>query len=398
MTTTDRTPPRPQGPAAPRSRARRRVAGGAGLLLVAALLPLLGATPAQAAECTSEVAPTMEPLPIPTGPGCDDPEPPETTLESTTPQPTGAGWIRQDQVAFTFSGAYTDADTDPIGFECQLYVGTAAPADWTPCTSPASYDNLEETPASSYTFKVRAVDTADDGIDLTADPLFPQDTDTPDFDQTPAEATFRVDTEAPLVSVHGGPYDRVGDGWPVATKPRVTYILSANEEVDYTCQLDGRTVACAEGETMLKGLEGGSRTFSVAAKDRAGNSSGSSVVKQFVMPYNLTSSQDWNKARLKGAFAGDVLQTKKPGDRVKFRARNVRALTLLAPSGPNLGKIQVRVGNGVWHVVDLSRKKASPRRSYVIRTASAPLVSGSVLIESISTRLVQVDALVLPPG
>lgn len=369
------------------------------MLLVAALLPILGAAPAQAAACTSEVPETTgPPLNLPIGPGCDDPEPPDTALGTVTPQPNADQWINQGQVSFTFTGSHADADTDPIAFECQFYAGTEAPTGWTACTSPAAYDGLQETPTAAYTFKVRAVDSADHAIDLqTQFPLQPT-TDLPDFDQTPAEATVRVDTKAPAVHVAGGPYDRDGTGWPVATKPRVSYLLSASEEVEYTCQLDGRAVPCAEGRTTLKGLDGGDRTFTVSARDRAGNDATTTVVRQFVMPYNLRKSQDWKRVKLKKAFARDVLQTRSPGDRVKYRVRNIRALTLLAPSGPGLGKIQVRVGNGVWHVVDLGRKKASPRRAYVIRTSSAPLVSGSVLIESLSNKLVQVDALVLPPG
>jgi len=369
------------------------------------MLPLLGpAVPAFAAECTSEVAPTADPLPIPTGPGCDDPEPPETTIESVDPQPNAHDWIRESSVTFTFSGAYSDADTDPITFECQFFKDATPPEEWTECTSPATYGSeaepLEETPTTPYTFRVRAVDSADDAIDLTADPFFPQDTDQPDVDQTPSETTVRVDTEVPVASIFKGPYDNEGTGWPIAKKPEVTYLLASNEDdITYRCQLDGKAEACDQGLVTLKGLDGGNHTFTAAAKDQAGNEDTSPATKQFVVPHNLTQGKNWTKKKAKGYFAGDVLQTRKAGARIKFRAQNIREFRVIAPAGPRLGKIRVRTGTGFWKTYDLSKGKATKSRYLVVRDAASPLFSGRILVESLSRgKQVRVDALVFPPG
>ena len=367
--------------------------------LVAALVPLLGpAAPAFAADCTSEVAPTMDPLPIPTGPGCDDTAPPETTIESVTPQPNAQDWIREDSVTFTFSGAHTDADTDPIAYECQFFTGTA-PADWTACTSPATYDDLEETTTAPHTFRVRAVDTADDGIDLTADPFFPQDTDEPDVDQTPAERTTKVDTVAPAAFIFEGPYDKDGTGWPITKQPKASFLLDASEDdVTYRCLLDGQQVACDEGSLVLKALSGGNRTLEVSVTDRAGNSDESPETKQFVVPHNLTQGKNWSRKKGKGYFARDFLQTKRFGAALKIRARLATDIVLIAPSGPTLGKIQVRVGSHRWKTLNLGSKKASKQRHYVVRDEKS-LFSGPVRIRSISRgKPVRVDALVFPPG
>ena len=369
--------------------------------LVAALVPLAGpAAPAFAAECTSEVAPTMDPFPVPTGPGCDDTTPPETTIGSVSPEPNVQDWIRQDSVTFAFSGAHTDADQDPIAFECQFFNTPAAPEEWTACESPATYDGLDETTTTPYTFRVRAVDTADDNIDLTTDPFFPQDTDQPDVDQTPAERTIKVDTVAPAAFIFEGPYDKDGTGWPIAKQPQVSYLLDASEDdVTYRCLLDGQQVACGEGTLVLKDLSGGSRTLEVTVTDRAGNRDESAETKQFVMPYNLTQGKNWSRKSGKGYFARDFLQTRKTGARIKFRATNIREFRVIAPAGPTLGKIRVRTGTGFWKTYNLAKGKRTKMRYLVVRDAQSPLFSGRILIESLSRgKPVRVDALVFPPS
>jgi hypothetical protein len=380
----------------------RRTAAWAGILLVVALLPLVGPTaPAHAvAGCLTEEAPTADPLPIPTGPGCDDSTPPVTTIGTVTPPPNGEGWIRTDQISFTFSGAHTDADADPISYQCQFYNTATAPADWTTCTSPAVYTDLAETTVTPYTFKVRAVDTADDGIDLTTDILFPVDTDEADFDQTPAQQVVRVDTVVPNSFVFGGPVDTDGSGSPITRKPQVSYLVNASEkDVTYRCQLDGRNVRCDQGKVTLGGLTGGDRVFQVKVADRAGNEDRSAATKQFTVPYDLPSAKSWKLVKAKGSFKGRELQTRLKGARIQFRAQNVREFRFLAPAGSGLGRLRVRVGQGAWTTFDLGRPKASRSRYYVVRDASSPLYSGPVLIESLSAgKPVRVDALVFPPG
>jgi hypothetical protein len=372
--------------------------------LVAALVPLLGlAAPAQAAECTTEVNQTSgPPLEIPTGPGCDDVTPPETSIESVTPEPNSQGWLRQDQVTFAFTGAHTDDDQDPIAFECQFFNTETAPDAWEECTSPATYSDLEETTdtVGPYTFRVRAVDTADDGIDRTTDPLFPQDTDEPDFDQSPSERTVKVDTIAPAAFIFEGPYDKDGTGWPITKQPRASFLLRASEDnVTYRCLLDGQQVACDEGRLVLSGLSGGSRTLSVSVTDRAGNKDESAETAQFVVPYNLTQGKNWSRKKAKGYFARDVMQTRRTGARIKFRAKNIREFRLIAPADPAFGKIRVRTGTGFWKTYDLAKGKKTKSRYIVVRDAQSPLFSGRILIESLSRgKVVRVDALVFPPS
>ena len=369
--------------------------------MVAALVPLAGpAAPAFAAECTSEVAPTLDPLPIPTGPGCDDTTPPETTIGSASPTPNAQDWIRQNSVTFTFSGAHTDEDQDPIAFECQFFNTATAPEAWEECTSPTTYDDLDETTTTPYTFRVRAVDTADKNIDLTTDPFFPQETDQPDFDQTPAERTVKVDTVAPAAFLFEGPYDKDGTGWPITKQPKASFLLDSSEDdVTYRCLLDGQQVACDEGPLVLKNLAGGSRTLTATVTDPAGNRDESPETKQFVVPHNLTQGKNWSRKQGKGYFARDVLQTRKTGARIKFRANNIREFRLIAPADRALGKIRVRTGSGFWKTYNLAKGKQTKARYIVVRDAQSPLFSGPILIESLSRgKPVRVDALVFPPS
>jgi hypothetical protein len=65
----------------------------------------------------------------------------------------------------TFEFATESGSSSGVVFECQLagptgVVGGAGTQDWTPCTSPLTYDSL---PDGSYTFQVRA-----QGEDITS--------------------------------------------------------------------------------------------------------------------------------------------------------------------------------------------------------------------------------------
>ena len=115
----------------------RRGATLSAAVLVGTLLPVLALPAAQADPgCTSEAAPPGElplplPLPSPLGPGdrCDDSEAPVTSSVTAAPAANAAGFIAQDSVTFTFTGAHTDADADPIAFECQFFNTPEPPAE-----------------------------------------------------------------------------------------------------------------------------------------------------------------------------------------------------------------------------------------------------------------------------
>ena len=375
----------------------RRTAALAGAALVAALLPLAGpATPAGAADpCTSE--PPVDPL-NPLDWGCDDVTPPGTVITAFAPQPNGAGWIRTDAVSIEFHEAVSDGDAGPWAFRCRLQ-GPGRSAGYQDCTSPFTATGLDDTGATPYTFSVYAVDTADAGYTYLGNPLLPGDEEDPaqpdDGSGSPATRTWQQDTIAPNTFVFGGPYEDLRPDWPMATSTTVRFSLASNEGgVRYSCTLNGTAVPCRDGSTALRSLTAGNKVFRVGATDPAGNADPSPVTKRFSVPRNLTSgSPAWRRVTGSGYFDGDVLQTTRRGARVSVPGRNVRELRLIAPSGPGMGKVSVRIGSGRTYTVNLAAAKARRFRVFEVRDPYQPTVSGPIVITVLSSgRTVQVDA------
>jgi hypothetical protein len=367
----------------------RRLAALAATGLVAAVLPLAApAAPVLAAgACMSEV---------PTGSLfttiCDDVDQPETAITKVTPAPNSKKYISVDHVTFTFGGAYTDADADPITYQCQFYLSINPPADWQPCTSPATYDKLEDVGPNDpvpYTFRVRAVDKNDNDINAKscASPLTctPAATDVVDYDESPDSTTLRVDTHAPDTYIFNAPADAQGSDYPMTKTRTVSLRLDSSEGTDsdplkFTCKLDENKVDCAQGVTTLTGLGAGNHKFSAAATDLAGNTDPSPQTVKFSVPRNLVASSGWITRREGGYFSGDYIEAKKVGAQVSVPGKNVRELLLIAPAGPGLGKVEVKIGNSIWRTVNLKADKYVRFKVYKVRDQYDPLVSGKILI------------------
>ncbi|MDI6910654.1 hypothetical protein [Nocardioides sp.] len=390
----------------------RRVGAAFAAVLTAATLSLVAPpAPADAADaCTSEVQPTDPLLGLPTGTACDDTVPPTTTLGAVTPAMSG-GWLASTAVTIAFTGAHTDAgpggDTDPISYQCQFFNSAIAPTAWQACTSPVTYDRLEERSATPYTFRVRAIDTPDSAHDITTDPFFAAPADLPDIDQTPAELVFRADATAPSTFglLRTNYYDQDRQDAPMVTAPKVQIRLQSNEggpvEVPtYRCRLDDRSVPCNDGLTALRGLGAGMHDFTAAAVDPAGNVDPTPFAQRFFVPRNLTADDaasssrgDWRRVRSAGSFAGDYLQATAYGATLSFPVRNIRAIRLLAPAGPRLGKVDIRVGQGAWMRVSLASKDAQRLKIYQVRDELSGLLAGPLQIRVASrNRVVRVDA------
>ena len=380
----------------------RRAAVALSAVLVGAALPLVVApAPALAAEpCTSEASP------LPLVPGCDDAAAPTTTITGADPS-VSTKWIRQDSVAISFTGAHTDGDTDPLGYECQFDTPTKPPSDWEGCTSPARFTGLDEwTEGAQYTFRVRAVDTADNAIDLVS-PIF-GGTDTPDYDESPAAVQFRVDTTAPTTfgTLRSNYYDEDRQDVPMVTSPTVQIRLFGGEAAPgadapvYQCRLNDQRVACNDGITTLAGLGAGMQRFTAAAVDPAGNVDPTPFEQRFFVPRDLNvtdatrASRDaWRNVRGPSSFAGDYLETTTYGATLTFRVNSIRAIRLLAPSGPGLGKVQVRVGRGGWTTVNLASSDTQRLRVYQVRDELSGMVAGPLQIRVASkNKPVRVDA------
>lgn len=129
-----------------------------------------------------------------------------------------------------------------IGATYQCRVDGSA---WAACTSPVTQSGLAD---GSHTFEARAVDGAGN------------------VDPTPATHAWTIDTVAPDTTIVSGPAGAVA-----SSSALFSYSSSESPSLFFECQLDaGAWTSCGPGINYAS-LADGSHTFSVRAKDMAGN-------------------------------------------------------------------------------------------------------------------------------
>jgi hypothetical protein len=377
---------------------RTRARGGAAAIttaLVAALVPLTAAPAGAAPGCTDETRPTIEIIPgvpIPAGDGCDDDTPPDTVLSAAT-APQASGFVNVSTMTFTVGARVSDGDAGPFGLECRL-TGPAQAHDWRACTSPVTYAGL---PDGAYAFSARAVDLGDaarnpdDGIPPTV-------ADAPDLDPTPASISWSQDTKAPFVFVTQSGYDEDTPTQPVMTSATVPIRLNSNEAgSSFECTDNGAPVTCSQGRWELAGAKAGRHVFTARAVDRAGNASAWSAPVEFFVPTNLARTRGWKKVTGSGYFKGDALRATRRGARLVLPRTRVGELRLVAPSGPKMGKVRIRVGRRDWNVVDLAGA-TSALRQYTVIDRYSGMRTGRIVIETLGRKAVVIDAVVARPN
>ncbi|MCW2736583.1 hypothetical protein [Nocardioides sp.] len=382
------------------ARHRTAVRIGTLALLAGALVPL-GAAPAGASPgCLDEEQPTAPVLPglppIVTADGCDDDTPPDTTLSASS-TPNAAGLVNVSTMTFSVAPVVSDADAGPFALECKL-TGPAQAHDWRACTSPVTYTGLPDAAAGSYVFQARSVDTGDAALNPDS-PLIPGTVaDTPDLDQTPATLTWGQDTKAPFVFVTQSAYDEDTPTQPVITTPSAPLRLNSSEAgSSFECTDNGVAVPCTPGRWELDQPGAGRHVVTARTIDRAGNASAWSEPVEFFVPTNLARTRGWKKALNKGYFRGDALSAHRRGTRLVLPRTQVGELRLVAPSGPRLGKVRIRVGRRAWHVVDLAGPK-SALRQYVVIDRYSGIRTGRIVIETLGNKTVIIDAVVARPN
>lgn len=356
-------------------------------LLGGALVPLAAAPAGATPGCLDETAPSL------LQDGCDDSTPPETTLTPST-TPNAAGLVTVSTMTFALGWQVTDGDPGPFGLECRLTGGPQA-HDWRACTSPVTYADLPDAAAGTYVLEARAVDLGDRARTPDTAPLLPPTVpDTPDEDPTPATFTWGQDTRAPFVFVTGTSYDEITPTQPVVTGASVPIRLNSSEAGSrFECTDNDRPVPCTGGRWQLPDPTAGRHRFSARTIDAAGNASSWSPTIEFFVPRDLTRQRGWKKVTGSGYVDGDAVRTSRRGARLVLPRTRVGELRLLAATGRGHGKVRVRVGKRAWHVVDLSGPKTSSKQLVVIDRYSG-IRSGRIVIESLSTRPVVLDAVV----
>lgn len=375
------------------TRPARRSAGVAAIVLAASTLLVVGGAPPAGATpgCTDETPPNV------LTDGCDDSTPPETGLTAaSTPNP--AGFVNTSTMTFTFAATVSDGDSGPFGFECATATPATPSPSWQACTSPVTLPGLTDTGAGGYTFSVRAVDLGDRATD--PDTLLGVGTvvDTPDEDPTAASLTWGQDTKVPFVFVTRSSSDEETPTQPVVTTPTLPLRLDSSEPGStFECTDDNTPITCAGGRGELPTPAAGRHVFRARVIDKAGNTSAWSDPVEFFVPRNLTRSRGWTKVSGADYLRRDALRATRRGARLVLPRTTVGELRLVAPSGPGMGKVRIRVGRRDWHVVDLSGPRAAVRQHIVIDRYSG-IRTGRIVIQALGGGTVLVDGVVARPN
>lgn len=146
-----------------------------------------------------------------------------------------SGLVASSAADFSFSS------NDPAAtFECSLD-GIA----WASCSSPQSYLGFGE---GAHVFYVRAVSTSGKR------------------DKSPAVATWIVDTSPPSTQLLSAPTEDL-----VINVATFTFDSRGEKNPRFICSLDSAPATPCSSPWVISGLSSGFHTFSVAAKDEAGN-------------------------------------------------------------------------------------------------------------------------------
>jgi hypothetical protein len=184
------------------------------------------------------------------GPDTTDPT---TTITGGTPSnPTSS-----NSASISFTGSDNVAVTD---YECRIDAGTYAS-----CTSPKAYSSLTD---GSHTFDVRAKDAAGN------------------VDQTPASATWVVDTTAPDTSITSNPTN------PSTSSSASFSFTSPDGTATFECRLDAGSWGACTSPKAYSSLSNGSHTFDVRAKDPVGNTDATPATYTWTVAVPLTLLND----------------------------------------------------------------------------------------------------------
>lgn len=203
-----------------------------------------------------------------------------------------------------------------------------------------------------------------------------------------------ADDRAPQTRVSGGPADRA-----LLAAGTVRFRYTADETASFVCRLDGRQVACGRGSVVLRGLRAGQHTFTVAARDAAGNVDRSPASRRFAVAFDdrqLQRRGAWRPLGSERSFRETLLQTSQRGAALSLGVRGVSRIGVVVSTGRGYGTVLVQLGGRTLGRVSL----AGPARTRVVRVLpdlAAP-VSGRLTLRTTSGRTVRVDGLAVFRG
>jgi hypothetical protein len=208
-----------------------------------------------------------------------------TAVDTTKPDTTITGAPTGTQPSNTATVTFTA--TEAASFEC-------APdgAAFAACASPVTLSGLAD---GSHTVQVRAIDTAGN------------------VDETPATATWKVDTTAPDTSITAGPAGST-------TSASASFSFTSTEPGTLECALDGSTFAACASPKAYSGLAVGSHTFQVRGRDPVGNVDGSPASRTWTISksgpagdmFAASQALTGSSGKATGSNAGATLEAGEP--------------------------------------------------------------------------------------
>jgi hypothetical protein len=159
---------------------------------------------------------------------------PAATIDSFPPSPTNAAFV-----AFGFSSSEANS-----AFKCSM--DSSAPADFTPCTSPAVYNLGDGQHEGQHTFRVFAVDQVNNAGPAVSRQVV-------------------IDTVPPDTTITSPPHGTTADGQPTFT------FNGTGGAVGFQCHVDSDQFAPCTSPHKTAPLTNSAHTFEVRSVDAAGN-------------------------------------------------------------------------------------------------------------------------------
>jgi hypothetical protein len=200
-----------------------------------------------------------------------------------------------------------------------------------------------------------------------------------------------VDTTAPETTITSGP----ADGSLLMAGSTSFGFTSNDPGATFTCLVDGVSQSCPSSPVSLTGLSRKTHTFSVAAKDEAGNTDATPATRTFTVPLDDAdlrfSFGKWKHRSSGAAYLGSYSQVKQKN--ASFNATVVKAtsLSLIVGKAPKAGKVKVYLNGVLLKTISL---KGANSLGQVVQVASfATPQTGSLLVQTANKKQVRIDGL-----
>lgn len=208
------------------------------------------------------------------------------------------------------------------------------------------------------------------------------------FDINDADFQIVKDTTPPVTTITSGP---PAGGFVVSTSVKLGY-ASSQVGSTFVCKLDGQTRPCGTTGTTLTDLKPGKHTFSVAARDGAGNLDATPLSRTWAHPLNdrsYTMAGGFKRQWYDGAYLGTYSASRARGATLAKSHWSVRKLAVVVTKRPGFGGIEVWFGGRrlktIW-------TNGTARNSVLVSVATfSKPTSGRLILRTTDNRSVRVE-------